>query len=261
MTANQYRSMAFLVACFLFLAGCATTVRFPSLDTGNGGNPVILTGRLMKPKGTGPFPAVVLLHGSGGVEARRDADWAVRITKWGYVTLRPDSFGPRGVSPSAVIKKAFTVPHDIRARDAHGAKDYLSRLPFVDKDRIAVMGWSHGGLSTIVSAMDTYGGEPFGAAIAFYPYCSYSLDHARAPLLILAGGADDWCPASLCSYMMPSGITEHEVILHIYPGAYHDFDWMGINRVVKGHRVQYNSKAEADAIVRVENFLARHLKK
>lgn len=71
--------------------------------------------------------------------------------------------------------------------------------------------------------------------------------------------ADDWCPASNCSYMMPSGKTEHEIILKIYPGVYHDFDWRGVNKIVKGHRVLYDGKAEADAIARVENFLAKHL--
>jgi len=71
--------------------------------------------------------------------------------------------------------------------------------------------------------------------------------------------ADDWCPASNCSYMMPSGKTEHEIILKIYPGVYHDFAWRGVNKIVKGHRVLYDGKAEADAIARVENFLAKHL--
>ena len=54
--------------------------------------------------------------------------------------------------------------------------------------------------------------------------------------------------------------TENEVTLKIYPGAYHDFDWKGINRVVKGHRVRYHPEAAADAIVQVKNHLAQHFK-
>lgn len=251
---------ALLAVLWKITAACSTTVQFKSLNIGSDGNPKILTGKLTKPAGEGPFPAIVLLHGSGGIKARRDADWVRRLTGWGYVTLQADSFGPRGVSVSDILKNPFRVPPSMRADDAHGARRYLSQLSFIDSDRIAVMGWSHGGLSTIVSVIDSYGKNSFTAAIAFYPYCTYSMNWLKAPLLILIGEADDWCPVSKCTDLMPSGGTEHEVILKIYPGAHHDFDWKGINRVVKGHRVQYNPEAAADAIIRVKHFLSKHLK-
>jgi dienelactone hydrolase len=137
---------------------------------------------------------------------------------------------------------------------------YLTGLPFVNRDRIAVMGWSHGGGSTIFSILSTYRDHPFKAAIAFYPYCSYSLKNLETPLLILTGEADDWCPARHCRNMMPAGESEHEVRLKIYPGAYHDFDWKGHDAIVKGHRVLYDPVAAADAIVQVKNYLATYLK-
>jgi dienelactone hydrolase len=82
----------------------------------------------------------------------------------------------------------------------------------------------------------------------------------KTPLLILTGEADDWCPAFHCSYMMPAGETQHEVRLKIYPGAYHDFDWKGLDKVVKGHRVSYDPAAAGDAIVQVKKYLATYLK-
>ena len=82
----------------------------------------------------------------------------------------------------------------------------------------------------------------------------------KGPFFILIAKADDWSPASNCSYMMPAAETEHEVILKIYPGVYHGFDWKGKNSVVKGHRVLYDPVAAADAIVQVRYFLAKHLK-
>ena len=248
------------VGLFLILSSCATTAEFESWDTGHYGNPKTLRGILKKPKGDGPFPAVVLLHGSGGIKARRDADWSQRLVSWGYVTLQVDSFGPRGESTKTILGNSRRVPPDIRAGDAHAARRYLSELPFVDSDRIAVMGWSHGGLPAIVSVHSSYGEDSFKATIAFYPYCAYSMNDLTAPLLILIGKSDDWCPASNCSYMMPSGRTEHEVILKIYPGVYHDFDWKGKDSVVKGHRVLYDAVAADDAVVQVRNFLAKHLK-
>src|SRR5512140_1480438 len=63
-----------------------------------GGGVLNLTGRLKNPGGVGPFPAVVLLHGCGGISQRRDHRWAERLTGWGYVTLQVDSFGLRGLS-------------------------------------------------------------------------------------------------------------------------------------------------------------------
>ena len=40
--------------------------------------------------------------------------------------------------PSSIILRA-------RAHDAYDAKSFLSKLPYVDRNRIAVLGWSHGG--------------------------------------------------------------------------------------------------------------------
>lgn len=109
-----------------------------------------LTGRLTKPERNGPFPAIVLLHGCGGIQSRRDHRWADRLSGWGYVTLQVDSFRPRGLS--SVCTYSGTDVLDIvqkRVGDAYDAKRYLVGLPFVDRNRIAVMGWSHGGRTTL----------------------------------------------------------------------------------------------------------------
>jgi poly(3-hydroxybutyrate) depolymerase len=43
-------------------------VRFPSADGDlTGGAPTMLSGRLLRPAGSGPHPAVVMLHGCGGL--------------------------------------------------------------------------------------------------------------------------------------------------------------------------------------------------
>jgi dienelactone hydrolase len=221
---------------------------------------------LIKPEGNGPFPAVVLLHGCEGMgEAGSDSynRWASRLKSWGYLTLQVDSFGPRGdsfiCSNDDLMKKY--VPK--RAMDAHDAQSYLAGLRFVDPKRIAVMGWSHGALSTIASVSETPGKNvvPFQASIAFYPYCYKTLDDLNAPLLILIGGADDWCPAELCSSNMPKqGKTKHEVVLKVYPGAYHNFDWPDMNVIYMGHVLQYNGQAASDSILQVKGFLEKHLK-
>ena len=249
--------MGITVILTVMLVGSPAAVEFKGEDS------LTLKGKLEKPKGDGPFPAVVLLHGCDGINDEHDSMWASRLKKWGYITLQVDSFGPRGDSFICADDDLMKKYVSKRALDAHDAKSYLAGLQFVDPKRIAVMGWSHGGMSTIASVSEMPAKEtvPFQAAIALYPYCYKTLDDLNAPLLILIGALDDWCPAELCSSNMPKeGKSKHEVILKVYPGAYHNFDWSGMDVTLMGHTLRYNYKAESEAIVQVREFLEKHLK-
>lgn len=223
-----------------------------------------LEGVLTKPTGEGPYPAIVMLHGAGGikgVEKRYDA-WIKRFSDWGYVSLLVDSFGPRGVS--SIAAKPSTIAPNTRAQDAYDAKFYLNGLSFVNQNQIAIMGWSHGGWSLFRAADDLLHiknrGKLFRLAIAFYPYCDFSLEDLNTPTLILTGELDDWCPAKLCQSRMPTGKSKHEIVLKIYPEAHHCFDWEGVDEIKVGHRLLYNSTAAVDSIKQVKNFLHKYLK-
>ena len=249
--------MGLTVILTVMLLGSAAAVEFKGADS------LTLKGKLKKPKGDGPFPAVVLLHGCDGVNDERDSMWASRLKSWGYITLQVDSLGPRDDSficdDNDLMKKY--VPK--RAMDAHDAKSYLTGLKFVDPKRIAVMGWSHGAVSVIASVSEIPGRDivPFQAAIAFYPCCDKTLDGLNAPCLILIGDSDEWCPSELCASNMPKeGKTKYEVILKVYPGAHHSFDYPGMDTTYMGRTVRYNHQAESDAKVQVREFLGKHLK-
>jgi dienelactone hydrolase len=230
------------------------------------GESLTLKGILEKPEGKGPFPAVVMLHGCSGIEGmKKFLDiWAQRLTSWGYVTLMVDSFGPRGESDICGGTRVFLIPPNVRAQDAHDARSYLSGLPIVNRDQIALMGWSHGGWTVLYSIDETFPvqnrGDPFRTAIAFYPYCSIPLRGFDSPLLILSGELDDWCPPAMCQMRMASGTTTPEVTLKIYPGATHGFDFEGVDKTKNGHRILYNPEATKDAIEQVRNFLTKYLK-
>jgi len=253
-----------IIIAFALLVGIITTaeadktVTFKGPQTENGIS-LTLTGQLTRPKGAGPFPALVLLHGCSGLN-RFYHVWAERLAIWGYVALRVDSFGPRGASSCHDFDQLLELPKK-RAQDAYATKSFLSGLPYVDRNHIGVIGWSHGGW-TVLATLNAGETEvsPFQAAVAFYPFCGEPLTKLNAPLLILAGELDDWCPARLCSSRMPAKKTEHEIILKIYPGAYHCFDWKGVDLEYMGHRLLYNPAASTDAQVRVREFLAKHLK-
>jgi dienelactone hydrolase len=241
---------------------------------------VTLPGILTKPQGDGPFPAVVLLHGAGGFKDSkpRTESWSNRLVSWGYVTLAIDSFPEGRFSATSALKSGMmtaTLSH--RCGDAHDAKSYLAQLPFVYPAQIAVIGWSHGGWTILWAVSSQTQSQipipiqgqdsPFAAAIAFYPRCNRPLD-TNAPLMILIGKEDNWAPPSGCEFYMPGEAgyflpnePQHEVILKIYPGATHDFDWPGVeNENDSYHTLKYDPDATADAAVRIKNFLSKYLK-
>jgi len=265
-----------LIIATVTLAAAADTVTFQGTTKTKAGDFVVLKGKLTKPQGGGPFPAIVMLHGCRGIDKTQNA-WAERFASWGYVALQVDSFAPRGAEN--VCATPFLVPFPSRVQDAYDGKSYLAGLPFVDRNRIAIAGWSHGGALTIASvsprnylawanlnmaysALAQKPGAPFRAAVAFYPWiCVAQLNDSEAPLLILTGEPDIVTPAAFLKTNMPTGKTAHEVILKVYPGAYHTFDAEGVDTTsATGVRYKYDPEATADAIVRVKEFLAKHMK-
>jgi len=266
-----------IIICLLLLvcASCAygpppegllrdpDVVSLPSSEATLFGSKLLLTGRLKKPAGTGQFPAVVLLHGCGGVQPKRDHRWAERLISWGYVTLQVDSFNPRGISSVCTLGgKESAEMLARRVTDTYDAQHYLAGLPFVDNKRIAVMGWSNGGATTL-NVLYPKRDDPFHAAVAMYPSCRKSLANLNAPLLILIGAKDDWTPAERCFAVMPSGKSNYEVALQVYPDAYHAYDSIGKPREVTGpqgsHHLEHNPSAEQDSIIRVKDFLEKYL--
>jgi dienelactone hydrolase len=248
---------------FLLIAGIARAdepiVHFPAVMPD--GTSVQLAARLVRPAGDGPFAAIVLLHGCDGTDL--DSDWVARaFGDWPYAFLDVDSLGPRG--RSEVCTRYLDVTPNERARDAHAARAWLARQPFVDPDRIAVMGWSHGAMTALeaitnrdINAPDR--AEPFAAAVAFYPYCPLKLRRPDAPLLLFIGGADDWTPPGACRAMQPVGDGLPEYQLVEYPDATHAFDWAEAPPTYFGYSLRYDPVATADAYARVRRFLAKYL--
>lgn len=189
------------------------------------------TARLLRPSGAGPFPAVVALHGCGGLVDKRgrlrsrEADWADRFLAAGYAVLFPDSFTARGLREICTAGERSIFPKD-RADDAVAAAEWLAGQPFVDRNRLALMGWSHGAMAVLWALRPGFLAKPpqFRTAIALYPGCRQidRLDGWRPsiPLTLLIGSADDWTRPGPCrSLAKRTGFRFIE-----YPGAYHGFD-------------------------------------
>ena len=241
----------------------ADEITFKANSTTLIGDPVILTGKLTKPQGDGPFPAVVFLHACQGPMPAYEEPWVERLTSWGYVTLRVDSFSPRGESSTCV--KLLAVPPSARAQDTHDAKSYLAGLPFVDSNKIAVMGSETGGWAALYAISKGTSIEerknPFRAAVAFYPLCDVPEFDPEAPVLILIGEHSGFFPAEKCSALIAVGENAQKVTLKIYPGVYFSFDFKEADKS-NAHGViqKYDPEATTDAIARVKDFLAKYLK-
>lgn len=215
----------------------------------------IVRGRLTKPEGKGPFPAVILLHGCLGIEQHYNV-WAKRFGSWGYVALQINSFGSQG-------KPSVCGPPSRRAQDLCDARCYLAALPYVDSGRIGLMGWSQGAAAALASFCSKLSAlkqkNPFRATIAFYPYCYKPLVEMNSPLLVLVGDRDDYSSSALWRERMPLRKTRDDMIVKIYPGAYHCFDAEGVDMEYMGHRLRYCPEASSDAVFQVRTFLAKYL--
>ncbi|HXH84035.1 MAG TPA: dienelactone hydrolase family protein [Candidatus Tectomicrobia bacterium] len=274
------RAWMALAVAFL-LPGCAgTLVTFPSASPGT---PFTITAHELRPSGAGPFPAVVLLHGCHGISASTRA-WARWFRDRGHVALVVDSWGPRGIDDGCV--PGPELPNSARFDDAVGALAWLHAQPYVDRERIGVVGWSNGGVFAIAlvngpslaraRARGVQVPAPgFRASVAFYPGGCWSLvrEQVVRPLLVLIGADDDWTVPAPCVEMveaMRGRGADAQIVT--YPGAVHYFDVEGQPPSVLpdvenrnrpggccGARVGYDPAAAADARRRVADFFGYHL--
>ena len=160
---------------------------------------ITVRGVLIKPDGSDPFPAVVLLHGCNGM---RDFEktWADALVDAGFVVLLIDSHGSRGITEAC--DRNNIVPSLVNfANDALGALSYLGAQSFVEPNKIGVMGWDAGAWALLsVMSQNGYGQfskQKFAAAVAFYPWVAETEPTAFiAPILLVFGGKDDLTPGT-----------------------------------------------------------------
>jgi dienelactone hydrolase len=154
-------------------------------------------GELILPQGSGPFPAVIVLHGCYGVSPNYRI-WARWLASWGYAALIIDSFRPRGIA--ILCGRGRELPPALRARDAFAAAAYLGKRSDIDPNRIGAIGFSHGGWSALFAAIDDAatrsGTPPLKAIVAFYPWSLAVSPRLATDVQILIGDADDWTPAT-----------------------------------------------------------------
>ena len=194
--------------------------------------------RLSLPEGEGPFPAVVLLHGSLGFSALQRS-YAEVFNDHGYVVLSVDSFSARDVVD--VVGRQEAVSIESMVADAYAALRSLKTHPKVDGSAIGLLGWSKGGSAALASGRTVFRemlsgeGDQFSSIAAIYPWCGARERVMRrddVPVLFILAGQDDWVSADACADVLAEMATLGlQARVAIYDEAKHGFDAPGTHRV------------------------------
>lgn len=107
-----------------------------------------------RPEQSGRRPVLIMLHGCGGIRPFM-ADIARVAVEAGAAAIVVDSYAPRRISRVAAFATVCTgarLQGRERAGDLYAAYSWARRQDFIDPERIAVAGWSHGGW-TILDAL------------------------------------------------------------------------------------------------------------
>jgi dienelactone hydrolase len=250
-------------------AGAQDIVKFEASQPDAPGR-ILLRGELSIPGGTGPFPAVVLMHGcSGWVPDVQHTlrDYAEALRQRGYVVLNLDSFGPRHYGAdemcgsNARLRQALVY----RTADAFDALRYLGNLPAVDPRNVFLMGQSNGGTVAMqaaqVNAARKYeeSGKPgFRAVAAFYPWCGGFAGSIKlaAPVQVFSGERDEWVSARECATLRASGADYR---IKLYPKAAHSFDLDIAPQRYAGFLIGRDPQAAADSRQRMFDHFREHL--
>ncbi|MBR3479147.1 MAG: S9 family peptidase [Prevotella sp.] len=140
---------------------------------------VRLIGWMVKPKDFNPqkkYPVVMYQYGGPGSQQVRNA-WGLGMSgqgaimeqylaQQGYICVCVDNRGTGGRG-TEFEKCTYLRLGELEARDQVEAALWLGQQSYVDKDHIAIWGWSYGGWNTLMSMSE--GRDAFCAGIAIAP--------------------------------------------------------------------------------------------
>ncbi|MFO7654875.1 MAG: alpha/beta fold hydrolase [Candidatus Krumholzibacteriia bacterium] len=252
------------------------------------GNPVKFYAYVILPRDVdrgGKIPLLVFPH--GGVHADFSTYYAhiVReLVAQGYAVVAPEYRGSTGYGRDLYESIDYG---GLEVEDAHAARQYmLENYAVVDEERVGLIGWSHGGLISLMAAFRypddyaaVYAGVPVSDLISRLGYLDddyralYSADyhigqqvheniaeyrrrspvwHAdklQIPLLIHTNTSDE-----------DVNVLEVEHLIHALKAAEKDFEYEIYRDAPGGHSFDRLDTRQAQEIrLKVYRFLARHL--
>src|SRR5438067_9113852 len=230
--------------------------------------PTAALGRFYLPPGphaARSVPAVVLLHGSGGVLASRELTYAPQLARMGVAALVVDSFGARRDRGTEFLERVLNITETMMLADAYSGLRFLAARPEIDPKRVVLTGFSYGAMATMYAlyaqvadklAPPQANDRPlrFAGHVAFYGPCIARFTDSRttgAPLLLLIGGGDQIVDQTRCAEIaadVRAGGSRVETI--IYPGAVHQWDGAFAPRLIGRNLAGCSLRVERDGAIR-----------
>lgn len=209
---------------------------------------------IRKPKGDGPFPAIVIFHGApGGRGMEQLVGWSrgvhggpvwERFLQEGYVVAVGDYRG----GDWNTMNVPSTGPSATAIDDGIAVVNHVSALPYVDKARVHLYGVSLGGnlVMFLASKVPAVRGVIAGAPAPIWflgmkrpeggtanrdaldqmvpdaEVARVNIEPIKAPVLIIVGTEDRLQPMAVALHDLLDGQGK-SVRLEIYEGGYHDF--------------------------------------
>lgn len=147
-----------------------------------------------------PVPAMVILHGSGGILPSREIAYGRWLADHGVAGLVVNSYGARGVTEQTPYGLRVAIVSDAdEVADAYSALKFLNQHPAIKSTKIGVMGFSYGGMAT-VAALDNRIYQNIAAEVPafalhldYYGPCHFDLQTTNttgAPMFSLRGAED-----------------------------------------------------------------------
>lgn len=213
---------------------------FTLSNVGNGPDEAAETqgvGTLFLPEGASaeaPVPAVVILHGASGVQSVRELTYGRQFAARGVAALVVNVFAARRDRATSFINRLLEITEAMFLADAYAALDYLGARPEIDENRVALIGFSYGGMVATYAAYaqvaERYApdGARFAAHVAFYAPCIAEFEDNRAtgaPVLMLYGARDAIVDPKRCARVarqLEEGGSRVDTI--VYPEAVHQWD-------------------------------------
>jgi dienelactone hydrolase len=251
-----------------------TRISFSSLDTSH---PYRVSGTLYLPENAaaGPVPAVVLVHGTMGIDQRSvlyrrpllDAGIGIFEVDFKTGIYRGTSDRPK---PDTFVPLAFAALRELR------------KLPTVDRNRIGIVGFSLGGNIALRTAMESNvqqwmgTDKGFAAFVLFYPVCShFTKDFEESgskltgvPMIVFYGTEDSFGEGKAVPELKSLLAKKYNFQLTTveYAGATHGFNLDGpemnvFDPAAKGMRahIKWDPDAAHDSVTKTVAFLCDNL--
>ena len=216
-------------------------------------------GELYMPDGASaenPVPAIIIVHGSGGIRPEREIEYAKMFGKMGIAAFVLDYYAPRGSETEEhYIRKVLSATESDIVVDAFSALKLLGTHPAIDAKKIGVTGYSYGGMVTRyvldprlknIVAPDV---PPFALHMDLYGPCHQTLGTDKTTggaYLAIFGDEDNSVDPKACAKVQASlkanGVS---VESHMLKGAGHAWEAnieraMGDSPYVRGCEFTYH---------------------